>query len=458
MIVKSQYRDYTNQLVTAVIPGDGTSNDEICLSAHLFEGIQKQGANDDLSGCVTLLEVGRTLAKLINDGKISRLARTIRFLWVPEISGSYWYLAHHKDIADKIKLNINLDMVGEDTHKNLNTLVLYLNLHSRAHWVDDATINLLEWVDRNNGERLETRGFSYGYQIFDIIGTRHPFYYSVEPWSSGSDHIIFNMQQFKIPSVFFNNWPDVNYHTSFDRPQFADATELKRIGVITTALCLLGGVNKEVDFYRVANIVYGDIIKRLGEDLSKELSALHLCPDSTIIDRYRDAKYIMQAHFQREADRIETLSMFTVVVNKAAEYKNYISQLEENIYELEKQFLNNINKDYKFVCSSRKLKDRTAEVTKVEKEMASLVPQDIATLNIDPEGRSMWRTFGGDTIRIPGLQQRYFSELKNFVNGKRTILQIRNLVSAEFEPIPLEGTLKYFKELEKSNYLKLVKK
>ncbi|HEV8385749.1 MAG TPA: M28 family peptidase, partial [Candidatus Acidoferrales bacterium] len=52
--------------------------EEIVFSCHLDH--PRPGANDNASGCVTILEVGRTLAKLIAEGKIARPARTIRFV------------------------------------------------------------------------------------------------------------------------------------------------------------------------------------------------------------------------------------------------------------------------------------------------------------------------------------------------------------------------------------------
>lgn len=50
--VKVRSRDYPGELeiVHAYIPGDGSSSQALAVSAHLFEGYAKQGANDDGSG------------------------------------------------------------------------------------------------------------------------------------------------------------------------------------------------------------------------------------------------------------------------------------------------------------------------------------------------------------------------------------------------------------------------
>ena len=71
----------------------------------------RPGANDNASGCVSILEVARSLKTLIDAEILPRPARTIRFLWPAEIEGSIMYLAGHPH-AHLIKANIHMDMVG----------------------------------------------------------------------------------------------------------------------------------------------------------------------------------------------------------------------------------------------------------------------------------------------------------------------------------------------------------
>ena len=53
-------------------PRAPTATHEIVLSCHLDH--QRPGANDNASGCATILEVGRTLAKLVREGKLAAAA------------------------------------------------------------------------------------------------------------------------------------------------------------------------------------------------------------------------------------------------------------------------------------------------------------------------------------------------------------------------------------------------
>ncbi|MCK4965375.1 M28 family peptidase, partial [bacterium] len=131
-VVKTAYYEADIEVPTALIEGDGTSEKEVVLCAHLFEGIAKQGALDNISGSAAILEAGRTIIKLIKQGKIPRPKRSIRFLWIPEMTGTRLYLRRFPDEVKNMIAAINLDMVGEDVSKNRNALHLYRSVDSRG--------------------------------------------------------------------------------------------------------------------------------------------------------------------------------------------------------------------------------------------------------------------------------------------------------------------------------------
>src|SRR6202790_633609 len=87
-VVKAGQRAGNYEVVTATIPGADAKlrDEEIAFSCHLDH--QRPGANDNASGCVTILEVARTLQQLIGERKLTRPARTIRFYRPPEIEGT----------------------------------------------------------------------------------------------------------------------------------------------------------------------------------------------------------------------------------------------------------------------------------------------------------------------------------------------------------------------------------
>ena len=111
--IKSEMLPYNMENVAAVIPGTDPNASGVIFSAHLFEGIVKQGANDNISGSAAILEAARVLQTLIADGRLPRPRRPIRFIWGPEIAGIGRWVQANQAIMEKTLCNINMDMVGE---------------------------------------------------------------------------------------------------------------------------------------------------------------------------------------------------------------------------------------------------------------------------------------------------------------------------------------------------------
>ena len=106
------------------------------------------GANDNCTGVATLLEIGRTLARLIRDGALPKPRRTIRFVWGNEISGSTAFMNKHPELQDKLLAALNFDMTGA----NMKTTDCYLRMKmtpdGRPSYLNDLIANLLQFVDQ----------------------------------------------------------------------------------------------------------------------------------------------------------------------------------------------------------------------------------------------------------------------------------------------------------------------
>src|SRR5579863_6745455 len=106
--VKAGQHPGNYEVVTATIPGADPKlkNEEIAFSCHLDH--QRPGANDNASGCVTILEVARTLQKLIGEKKLEQPARTIRFIFPPEVEGTLTLINAKPEFAQRIKAVIHM--------------------------------------------------------------------------------------------------------------------------------------------------------------------------------------------------------------------------------------------------------------------------------------------------------------------------------------------------------------
>ncbi|MGZ5468514.1 MAG: M28 family peptidase, partial [Candidatus Aminicenantales bacterium] len=175
-----------DQLTVGLIKGTEFPDEELVFTAHLYEGWAKQGANDNASGCTAILETARMLKKLVGEGKIPPLKRSVRFLFVPEISGTEAYLRLNPDIKKKIFADINLDMVGEGLIKNQSYFRLNQTPWSLPTYLNDVMASYIEWMGDSQRDAQESNWRTGS--ILAPTGSRDPFYFLIERYSGGSDH------------------------------------------------------------------------------------------------------------------------------------------------------------------------------------------------------------------------------------------------------------------------------
>ena len=246
--VKTKTADYPwkADTVFASIKGTAPEKKGLMFTAHLFERPAKIGANDNISGCVAVAEVARTLAALIRDGRIPRPERSIYFLWSEEGSGTAAFFKKHPEMAGKILGDINMDMVGEDLDRNSAFFNVESPLYSKSTYLDAVALNFAEYVFRTNIERHgvfgPTPGERFPVPIVEKNGSRQSFKYLPQRFGGGSDHGNFVESDDPVPALMFIVWPDKWYHTDHDTPDKSDPTQLKRVAFIGAATRPGGGI------------------------------------------------------------------------------------------------------------------------------------------------------------------------------------------------------------------------
>jgi aminopeptidase YwaD len=220
------------EVVTATIAGSDPklAHDEIAFSCHLDH--QRPGANDNASGCVTILEAGRVLQKLIAAGTLPRPARTLRFIWPPEIEGTVTLLNGRPDFPQRIKVVIHMDMVGGgvDTKAVFHVTRGPMSLPSFVH---DVAWAFASWANQESYQFAATGAADY--PLVAPEGGKEPLRAEYSPFEMGSDHQIYQDSSFAIPSIYLNDWPDRYIHTNFDTAGNIDPTKLKRAAFIGAA-------------------------------------------------------------------------------------------------------------------------------------------------------------------------------------------------------------------------------
>src|SRR5437762_13819655 len=255
-VVKAGQHPGDYEVATATIPGADAKlkEEEIAFSCHLDH--QRPGANDNASGCVTILEVARTLQKLIGEEKLARPARTIRFIFPPEIEGTMALLNGKAVVVEqgvrigadgdplhasilmapqfpkRRKAVVHMDVVGGGPE---TTAVFHVTRGpmSLPSFVHDVAWAFAEFVNEESYRFAAT-----GKAEFPLVapeGGKEPLGAVDSAYTMGSDHQVYQDSSFGIPAIYLNDWPDRYIHTNLDTAANIDPTRLKRAACIGAA-------------------------------------------------------------------------------------------------------------------------------------------------------------------------------------------------------------------------------
>jgi len=467
-VVASETFPAEMELVHAVIPGDGSSDQVVMITGHLYEGYTKQGANDNVSGCALSLEMGRAYARLVAEGKLPKPKRDIHFLWVPEISGTMAWLRAHEDVTKRIVANLNFDMEGIQLKLSGAAWVMHRTPDSLPTFLNDLCASVLRYVAEANRERVRYRAVAYGYTqpVVSQNGSRDPFFVVEDPYYGASDHVVFINQG--IPAVMFITWPDYFYHSSQDTPERLDPTQMKRAAVVGIGcMGLLASAGDETALKAAAESLARGT-ERMG--LAQRKGASYITDLSfglTLPEAYKEARAAVRHQANVEKAVVKSASVLcadpAAGAKKLAAFDVLIDQRAAGLQN-ELALL--------FRLRAEQLKQPWAEPapTDLEKRAAAtLVEAQPQAAGASPFGSGGGGRRGGPAVPMtPAMQAmaearrkipaHAAGELGVVMRRGLTVLQIRDFISGEFEPVPLQDVFEYLKAAEALGQIKLVEK
>ncbi len=201
------------------IKGSKYHDQQIVITAHLQE--EQGSANDDGSGCGNLLEIARTLNKLIDEGKIERPLRDIRFWWTDEIYSEYRYFRDYPEEPSKMLANLHQDMVGAKQSIGSRIQHLIYAPHSITSYLDAIFESVGQFVVETNNPYI-TAGRMGGLPrphsrpIYATRGTHESFGARFVPFFNASDNLNFVEGAIGVPAIGLINWDDYYIHSSDD--------------------------------------------------------------------------------------------------------------------------------------------------------------------------------------------------------------------------------------------------
>ena len=415
--VDAEHKKGEYRFVTARIDGTDKDDEEIHFTCHLDH--PRPGANDNASGCMAILEAARALNELIDDEILPRPSRSIRFLWPAEIEGSIMYLVEHDD-PSRIKANIHMDMVGGGPVTK-SVYRISGGPMSVPSFVSDLAHEVGEFVNEQTLRYAD--GETVDFALTSPEGGREPLLAQMQGIDMGSDHDVFFESTWAIPGMYLHDWPDRYIHTNFDLAANIDPTKLKRSAFIGAVSAWFLANMSEQDVPGVIEMLRRNAVARSADVMAMQRKLSMLDPAA-----------IAAIFLEHEGLKIKSIERFAALPED--QYRNALAALEPL---------------------------RSLLSVPVP---AIYIPRDETVYERNPDLKGPMNAFGYSYIedklgaeRLGELQLLQYStdvgdggmlayEALNFVDGERTVSDVRDWLVAEFGSVPVEFVAEYLEALE----------
>ena len=424
---------YFMDVVVAHLRGTEKGDEELVFSAHLDH--PKESANDNASGSGAILDIARTLKELTDEERLPKPKRSFTFLWVPEWNGTMAYVDAHPELkgpelGGKFLANLNMDMVGENLEMLHSRLYITRTPASIPSCVNDVVENMAEMVDNMD--------------IRTPRGSQSQSNYHITLYGGGSDHMMFIDR--KIPGLMFGHG-DYTHHTSEDTPDKVDPVELERCEIISTGAMWYLANLAPAQGIDLAYLTSSHSLARIVDAVRQAHHPIYSNDTISSLTASRESKNLLDRTLEQELAEVQSIGTFNnspVVLTALQNASERIKEVQVSYGEmLKSEIVQRFGPPPQTPILAERYDSRIPlRLTRGPLDFG--LPES----KLDPAGLASYRSgvfsIGGD--------ERF--ELVNFVDGKRTVTEIRNALSAEFHPVELDIVGQYIEALVKVGVVK----
>jgi aminopeptidase YwaD len=319
-----------------------------------------------------------------------------------------------------------------------------------SHYINDVMENFYRFVGEANNERIQLRSGFYKVPrpIVAPSGADEPFYYSIETHYGASDHMVFNDWGVQVPGIMMIVWPDQWYHTSGDRPDKADPTQVKRVVVIGAAAAYAVASADDDMAVRLAGEIASNATRRLGHQLIIAQEKLNEATAGNLADQYRHARAHIQGTLMSEKGTLESV---LELASDRARVGAYVEAMKGTVDAIAAAHLTAL--EAHMGAAAARLGSRPVQLqpNDLERTARGTVPRQTALVKQD--GYQGWRQH---LQGVPAeVQTRYpyqginTSEVQLLVDGRRSALDIKTMLDAQSQTMAdLQAVLNYLEVLK----------
>jgi len=388
-------------------------------------------------------------------------------MWGSEHYGITYHFHEHPEDLQRILAMINIDMIGYNQQSSQAVFHLYRSPHSNPSFLDDAVQAFVDSVGAENTIAIRNSHFlssrpTEGFldPLFAPTGSREQFHYNIEPFWGPSDHE--DAQALGVSAVLLNDFPDVFLGTQEDSPSAGDPTQMRRGVVIAASSAYFLASATSDDLLVLLHNAATKAEKRLADDEGKAFGYLDSANIDDLPQAYRDATNVVRLGFSRESTSLNSLSHLVGEQGFAPKVEPFLADFQAR----ERTLLQRIDAYATARAGPSHLAANKRKRDDAEGRYSRIIPERIPEMRgpinfFRPEYGRWWlmeKTGDEHFERNVPIAQRgdyVMYEALNFADGKRSVLAIRDAVSAEFEPVPLVEVAQYFEFLEKVGVVRI---
>ena len=279
-------------------------------------------------------------------------------------------------------------------------------------------------------------------------GTRNELIADVTPYSSGSDHDDYDSSTIAVPSLYLRDWPDIYIHTDHDSLDQIDATKLRRVALLGAAS---GYVYASLGPQQIPGLLPFLVARAEGRIAQAFSEALQLAddPKTEAGVAWYEARNLLHQTLQRE--RAMLLSLVDLTGNTRDAEAEAVIALVDQTAGLQRSIDararlrgakgNAPDPPWAADSGAKRVFVRVGEFGPLTYQndnvlLARLGKERYAKIKlINSEATQM--------LNVRDQSELYAYEIVNFVDGRRSIGEIRDAVSAEYGPLPVSLVADY---------------
>ena len=361
------------------------------------------------------------------------------------------FLATHPEIKQRLRANIHMDMVGGDPFKNKSIFHVTATPWSLPSFVTDVGADFLETI-RAGATEYAGSGAASEAAVAETRtseqGTRNEFIADVTPYSAGSDHDDYDSSTIAAPSLYLRDWPDIYIHTDHDSLAQIDPTKLRRVALLGAAS---GYVYASVEAQQLPKFI--PVLTAAGETRLARIfqDAQKLVDDPSLQSNiaWYEARNLVNQALRREIAALGSLVELTngpegseadgvkALTAQAATFNNWIDTHAK---------LRGAQGTTPIVGWNEGPDSRRIPIRIGDFGPLTYQNDNVLLARLGKERYGKIKLLNAEATALLNAQDQselYAYEIVNFVNGKRTVGEIRDAVSAEYGPLPIDLVVDY---------------